>query len=307
MDEWTERMHEGDFEAAWRLSDRALAFRPPADARTPRHEQRIWDGSPLAGRRVLVRCYHGLGDTIQFLRYLPTLGRLAREVTVWIQPELIDLLGGTPGLGRLIPLHDGAPGVDFDVDIEIMELPHAFRTVEGTIPRDVPYIHVTPATAPVSAKTRVGIVWTAGSWDPRRSVPFAEMESILSLPAVSYTPFEETVAASPYFGCERPKMTLARLAAHVASQDLVITVDTMMAHLAGALGVRTWVLLHSDADWRWMRARTDTPWYPRTTLYRQSDAGDWFRVLGAVRSDLVALSGGTHRSAGSEPDAVAVP
>src|SRR3982751_3841169 len=132
-------MRAGRFEEAWRVSDAVLRRRGRVEsAGVPRHEQRIWDGTPLAGRRVLVRCYHGLGDTIQFVRYLPQLGRIAREVTVWVQPELISLLAGTPNLGRLLPLHDGAPDVDFDVDIEIMELPRAFRSTAATLPQQVP-------------------------------------------------------------------------------------------------------------------------------------------------------------------------
>jgi hypothetical protein len=299
-----ERMLQGDFEGAWRLSDLSLASRPVAGPETPRHEQRIWDGSPLRDRRVLVRCYHGLGDTIQFVRYIPLLRRLAREVTVWIQPALIDLLSGTPDLGRLMPLHEGSPAIEFDAEIEIMELPHAFRTVEETIPRDVPYIQVAPATLPPSGLTRVGLVWTAGSWDPRRSVPFSELENLLRIPGTCFTPFQGTSdpEALSHFGGPRPEMPLRALAEHVAAQDLVITVDTMMAHLAGALGVPTCLLLHAEADWRWMRGRRDTPWYPRTTIYRQSNPRNWGPVIEALRADLPGLiapprEGGAAREA----------
>jgi hypothetical protein len=289
-----DRMKRGDFEGAWRLSDLALGCRPPADARTPRHEQPIWDGSALAGRRVLVRCYHGFGDTLQFLRYLPPLNRICREVTVWIQPELIDLLASTPDMGRLVPLHDGAPDVEFDTDVEIMELPYAFRTVERTIPREIPYIHVTPAVLPPSSLTRVGIVWTAGTWDPRRSIPFPALRPLLETPGVCFRPFGREIEpeAVSFFGQAPELLPFRSLAEQVAAQDLIVTVDTMMAHLAGALGLPTWLLLHADADWRWMRDRRDSPWYPATRLYRQSRAGDWAPVVAAVREDLHALSMG---------------
>jgi hypothetical protein len=297
VDEWVDRMRRGDFEGAWGLSDLALAARRAADTRTPRHEQQIWDGSPLAGRRVLVRCYHGLGDTIQFLRYLPLLRRLAREVTVWIQPELIALLSSTPDLGRLLPLHDGAPDVDFDADIEIMELPHAFRTVERTIPCDVPYIHVPRVTVAPSPLPRVGLVWTAGSWDPRRSVPFSQFQPILDTTHARFRPLQQRIEAEALarFGTAPPALPLRALAEQVAAEDLIITVDTMMAHLAGALGAPTWLLLHADADWRWMRDRHDTPWYPATRLYRQARAGDWRPVIAAVRRDLDALCSSSPR------------
>src|SRR5919204_527528 len=105
----------------------------------PRHEQWVWDGRPLADRTVLVRCYHGLGDTLQFARFLPLLANVARETLVWAQPPLLPLLATLPGVGRLLPLHDGAPGVDYDVDVEIMELAHALRTSADSLPACVPY------------------------------------------------------------------------------------------------------------------------------------------------------------------------
>src|ERR1700710_1001569 len=116
-------MRRGDFEAAWQISDAVLLERRANGPRWhwPRHEQWVWDGRPLAGQRVLVRCYHGLGDTLQYARFLPVLAERCRELTVWVQPALVGLLRTMPTASRVLPLHDGSPDVDYDVDIEIME------------------------------------------------------------------------------------------------------------------------------------------------------------------------------------------
>src|SRR3982750_2198729 len=130
MDGWMSAMRRGDFAAAWRLSYAALQQRlqDGRDERLrPRHLQQVWDGRPLAGQRVLVRCYHGLGDTVQFIRLLPLLRKIASRTFVWAQPQLIPLLQTGAGIAGLLPLHSGEPAVDCDADIELMELPHALR------------------------------------------------------------------------------------------------------------------------------------------------------------------------------------
>src|SRR3954471_4057827 len=122
-DPWACHMPRGEFEPAWANSDGVLEWRRGlTSCHLPRHEQWIWDGTPLHGRRVLIRCYHGLGDTVQFIRYAPFVRVLAREVIVWAQPALIPLLRGMAGIDQLLPLHNGAPGVTYDVDVESMEL-----------------------------------------------------------------------------------------------------------------------------------------------------------------------------------------
>src|SRR5205809_1886740 len=124
---WVAAMRRGDFERAWQISDLHLRDRL-ADGEPcwnwPRHLQPIWRGTPLAGRRVLVRCYHGLGDTLQFVRFAAPLSRVARHNIFWVQPALLGLVAGVAGVQEVLPLHDGDPGIDYDVDIEIMELPH---------------------------------------------------------------------------------------------------------------------------------------------------------------------------------------
>ncbi|MBV9531256.1 MAG: hypothetical protein JO283_09340, partial [Bradyrhizobium sp.] len=127
---WIAAMRAGDFARAWQISDCDLAAvrrKDPPKHEGPRHRQRIWRGEPLRSRRVLVRCYHGLGDTIQFARFLSPLRQIASEVILWCQPELLSVMATVDGVDRILPLHDGTPDLDFDVDIEIMEIPHAIR------------------------------------------------------------------------------------------------------------------------------------------------------------------------------------
>jgi hypothetical protein len=283
---WIAAMRRGDFAAAWRVSDRVLAARAAFGPcwQLPRHEQWIWDGRPLAGRRVLVRCYHGLGDTIQFARFLPRLGGLASEVVVWAQPALLPLLATMEGIGTLLPLHDGMPGVSCEAEIELMELPHAFRTTLATLPAAVPYFHP-PRAARLDARFSIGVVAGTGAWDhDRRAIDPALLGRLAALPGVAL--FSLQPGARIPGAVDAAASDLLAAAARVRALDLVVTADTMMAHLAGALGVEVWTLLHAEPDWRWMEGRSDSPWYPTMRLFRQPRAGDWESVVAQVADEL---------------------
>src|SRR5215211_1946946 len=165
VDGWIEAMRRGDFATAWKISDALLLTRRDEDQwKLQRWQQSIWNGSDVAGKRVLVRCYHGLGDTIQFIRYAALLKLVAAEVIIWVQPSLIPLLRGVRGIDRLMPLHDGVPDVEYDVDVELGELPFVFRTTIETIPAEVPYICVEPASLEPNGRLRVGLIWESGEW-----------------------------------------------------------------------------------------------------------------------------------------------
>ena len=293
-DPWTRHMRAGDFAGAWEVSDAVLAARRgagfPPGWDQPRHLQLIWNGAPLEGKRVLVRCYHGLGDTVQFIRYAPLLRAAAREVIVWAQPALVPLVRTVPGVDRVLPLHDGAPEADFDADLEIMELPHVFRSTVGTLPAAVPYLHVEPAEGfpRVPGRRAVGLVWGSGAWDPRRSVPAALLAEVLGpLPGVDWHLLQRGSAREEMpaeFGAEAGSDDPLEAARTMKALDLVISVDSFPAHLAGALGVPTWTLLPAPADWRWLEGRADNPWYPTMRLFRQEARrpGDWRPVLAQV-------------------------
>ena len=281
--EWLDAARRGDFEAAWHASDRIRARSGPPDFTRPRHLQQIWTGADLRGQRVLVRCYHGLGDTIQFIRYARLVRALAREVIVWAPARLLPLLQTAAGIDRLLPLHDGSPDVEYDVDVEVMELPYVFRTVIESIPSRVPYLTATPRPLHGS-RPRVGIVWRGGGWNEARAIPFAQVRDLLDGADLSWFRLQYPCADDEQHARLRPLdcASIERTAEYIGGLDLVISVDTMAAHLAGALGVRVWTLLAADADWRWMTARDDSPWYPTMRLFRQRREGDWGGVIDEV-------------------------
>ena len=275
-------MRRGDFAAAWDLDALVRAGRDPAtrdDPSLPYHLRWVWDGRPYEGRHVLVRCYHGLGDTLQFARYLPALGQRVASLTVEVQPELLPLLEGVAGIDRLIPFDVAHPAAPSECDLEIMELASALRVEPHVLP--APYLRAVPR--PMASPPVIGLCWQAGGWDADRSVPPALCAAFTDRPCVSLCPGWTGLRVLNPGGCPDSVPATASL---IASLDLVITVDTMVAHLAGALNVPTWLLLKHAADWRWMADRVDSPWYPAMTLYRQAAPGDWPGAIAALLADL---------------------
>ena len=289
-DPWFAAMLRGDFAGAWRISDALLPRAREQDhVRVPRHEQNVWDGRSVAGKRVLVRCYHGLGDTIQFIRYTALLKRVAAEVIVWMQPSLIPLLRGVEGIDRVLALHDGVPDVEYDVDVELNELPFVFRTTLSTVPAEVPYVHVEPASLPRNDKLKIGLIWQSGEWDERRSIPFRALLPLREVAGVEWHLLQRHARRAGWngeFGVVTGGDNPLDDARIMRALDLVISVDTMTAHLAGALGQNTWTLLPFEPDWRWMRARDDTPWYPTMRLFRQPREGDWSPIIDRLTIEL---------------------
>ena len=293
LDPWREAMRRGDFREAWRISDALMPRLRDQDHRVvPRHLQNVWDGSTVVGKRVLVRCYHGLGDTIQFIRYAAMLKRVAAEVIVWAQPSLISLLRSARGIDRLLPLHDGAPDVEYDVDLELNELPYVFRSTLDDIPAEVPYLNVESAVLPPEGKniqSRIGLIWQSGEWDASRSIPFSTVQRLANVPGVEWHVLQRDADRAGWdgkFGVISGGDNPLDDARVMRALDLVISVDTMTAHLAGALGRETWTLLPFHADWRWMKDRADSPWYPTMRLFRQQREGDWNLVMEEVTNEL---------------------
>ncbi len=287
-DEWTAAMLRSDFAGAWHISDRILAeriARNDFDHMLPRHLQVIWNGCFLAGKHVLIRCYHGLGDTIQFVRLAKPLHKIAREVSVWVQPELMPLVARIEGVDCMLALHDGAPDLAYDVDIEIMELAHALRVMPETLAADVPYLHVQKRRLPASDRMRVGLIWSAGDWDPRRSMHFAALAPLLELPSIEPVVLQRGSAraqAGQYQITDLGTDDVESFAATLRALDLLIAVDTFGAHLAGAMNVPVWLLLQHDCDWRWMSDGETSPWYPSMRLFRQRTDGNWECVIADV-------------------------
>jgi hypothetical protein len=303
-DAWLGHMRRGAWADAWAVSDAVIRARGGAPCwHLPRHEQWVWDGRPLAGRRVLVRCYHGLGDTLMFARFVPPLRRTAAEVTLWAQPALLPLLATMRGVGPLAPLHDGTPDVAFDADVEVMELAHVARATPATLPPP-PGFDVAPAPRARDGRLAVGLVWESGDWDrATRSIPLPLLAPLARVPGVALHVLQRgpalaaLAAGDPPFGAGAPVTVsgsddVLEAARAVRALDLVVTIDSFPAHLAGALGVPVWTLLPHAADWRWMDGRDDSPWYPTMRLFRQPRPGDWPAAVARVADGLARLAAG---------------
>lgn len=275
-------MRDGEFARAWALSDAVLAARDPAtrdDPTQPYHLRWVWDGRSWFGREVLVRCYHGLGDTLNFVRLLPLLRREAAAITLEVQPELAGLLRHAPGADRVVPFDVAHPLPPAECDIEIMELPHALRLD----PQAIPAAPVRPA----ASRGAIGLCWQAGNWDPARSIDAALLAGACAAPGLRLFSLQRgpaAEAATAVFANPHDRsMDVEDTVALIRTLDLVVSVDTMVAHLAGTLGTPTLLLLHAAADWRWMRATTRSPWYASVRLLRQRRAGDWSGPLAELR------------------------
>lgn len=290
---WMQFMRSGDFEEAWKLSDKVLAAGANRDPRLPRHYQCVWDGRSLTGKKVLVRCYHGLGDTIQFIRFIPKLKEIAKEVIVWAQEPLIELLKTIPEIDQLLPLHDGQPGISYDADLEVMELPFIFRTTLDTIPCKIPYFQVEPLRLSDEHKFNVGLVWQSGNWNQARCIPFEALAPLSELHNVNLYILQGNAEEAGWqegFGIHPGTFDLYNYARVIRGLDLMISVDSMPAHLAGAMSVPVCTILHDQADWRWMDERSDSPWYPSMQLFRQKEKGNWKSVIEEVAKTLQALA-----------------
>lgn len=294
---WDCHMLAGNFELAWRESD-AIAQRGTPDP------HRFWDGRPFTGRRVILRCLHGLGDTLQFIRYAPLIRSRAKSLTVEAQPKLKELLAQAQLADRVITWGEpewAQPDPPWDQQVEVMELPRIFRTDVHSIPKCVPYIDVPFRSGALVAEHReslcVGIVWASGAYNPARSIPIQQMARLFSIPGVSFVSLQagpESSEVEPWASrltiLPEELTGIFATAQTIKDLDLVITADTMTAHLAGAMGRPVWTLLPHECDWRWMLGRADSPWYPSMRLFRQQQSGDWSQVIHAVQRELVGLA-----------------
>jgi hypothetical protein len=278
----------GRFEDAWLESDRINARGKP-------DPNRLWDGGSFSGNRVMIRCLHGFGDAIQFIRYAALVRREASRVLVQTHPEMVSLFGEMQFADNVVSW-DG-DSRDWDQQIEVMELARAYRTTVATIPSPAPYLRANPARSRIrrGPVPRIGITWAASEWDTNRSLPLTHFLPIFDLNGVEFCSFQRgprrsellaMQAAYPIADVSGESKEIADTAADLMNMDLVITVDTMLAHLAGALGKAVWVLLPFQADWRWMLLRPDSPWYPTMKLFRQPASGDWQTPVRQIAQEL---------------------
>lgn len=301
---------QGDYERGWAEYEWRWQLKNFKRRQCP---QPLWDGSPLEGRTILLAAEQGLGDTLQFIRYAPLIRQHGAMVLAEVQKQVRPLLSNLSGVDRLLVQGGATP--DFDVYAPLLSLPRLLGTTLATVPADVPYIHADPA---LIAKWRdelaalpgfkIGIAWQgspANRTDRGRSIPLECFEALARLPDVTLVSLQkglgsEQVAALADrfpvidFGSRLdeesgPFMDTAAVMRHL---DLVVTCDSALAHLAGALGVPVWIGLMLSPDWRWLLDRDDSPWYPTARLFRQTRVGDWREVFERMAAALDARRSG---------------
>lgn len=262
----------------------------------------MWQGEDLQGKTILLHDEQGLGDTLQFCRYATVVAGLGAHVILGVQKPLVPLLSGLEGVSHVAGWGDAVPAFDFHCPL--LSLPRALKTDAASIPASPRYLASTPRklaewSAVLGAKTkpRIGLTWSGSTVEfdlLRRSLPLAALTKILS-PEFEYISLQKEIKESDravldsrvdirHFG-DRLK-DFSDTAALCDLMDLVISIDTSVAHLAGATGRPLWLLLPFNPDWRWLLEREDSPWYPSARLFRQSLRGDWDGVLARVQDAL---------------------
>jgi len=274
-----------------------------------RFVERAWEGGNLTGRTILLTAEQGYGDTFQLIRYAAQVKKRADTVIVECQPGLKQALAFTPGIDRLVEQGESLP--QFDRHAAMLSLPRLLGTRPDTIPADMPYIRPDPMRVVFwrgrikrGAGLNVGLVWRGNpknSDDRKRSMRAGQLAELTGNPGINWfslqidaTPEEiEAISSrSPVRDCGPLIPDWADTAALIANLDIVITVDTAVAHLAGAMGKAVWVLLSAAPHWSWLRTRADSPWYPSARLFRQNNIGQWDDVICQVKRELEIRAAG---------------
>jgi tetratricopeptide (TPR) repeat protein len=292
-------------EYEWRWQDNITPFQTFSQPR--------WNGEDLSGRRILFWAEQGLGDTLQFIRYAPLIAARGGRVIACVQPALASLIASVPGVSQTVAQGDALP--DFDFHLPMLSAPLLLGTLMESIPSEIPYIHPDPDRMAIwkgrlddAPGLKVGLVWAGNPRfgdprnrlvDGRRSIPLARMTPLLSVPGVRFISLQKGAPAAQIADIDAPLRPLDLMAdvsdfgdtaALLAHLDLVITVDTAVAHLAGAMGKPVWILSRFDGCWRWFKDRDDSPWYPTARLFRQTAPGDWDEVMARVTEELGKIS-----------------
>jgi tetratricopeptide (TPR) repeat protein len=291
----------GDFEEGWRAHEWRLAAHPELRRS---FAQPLWLGEqPLAGKTILLHAEQGLGDTIQFCRYAPLVAAQGARVLLEVQKPLVELLRDLPGVASVVAR--GEPLPDFDLHCPLLSLPLAFGARLDTIPAQTylraPAERTSVRDARLGGK-RIGLVWSGNAGhrrDRARSIPLYALMPLFDLDATFVSLQKEVRAADAAVLQQSKKIvdvsadlhTFTDTAALIAQLDLVIAVDTSVAHLTGALGKPLWLLLPHAPDWRWLTGRGDSPWYPTARLFRQTETRAWGPVVTRVRTALQEMAG----------------
>jgi spore maturation protein CgeB len=290
---------QGWAEYEWRFRRRNANSVYPYQLKSPR-----WQGESFKGRRLLVYCEQGLGDVLQFARYLPIVKQLGGTLILEVQRSLLPLLQSMDCVDTLITFNaQRAPSISHDWHIPLLSLAGMFNTTAENMPDKVPYLHAVANHSAwwrrkmAAADYKIGLVWATSGLDSKRNIPLRECYSWFNIPGVRFFSLQKGASIHQL----APDLDITDLgnqlsdfrdtAAVVGNLDLVISVDTAVAHLAGAMGKPVWVLLPLGADWRWPPNGSTTPWYPTATLYRQDQPGTWRKVQTDVYEALIQKRG----------------
>jgi tetratricopeptide (TPR) repeat protein len=299
----------GDYAAGWRKYETRWS-NPSFALSRPDYAQPLWLGEDdLAGRTILLHGEQGFGDIIQFCRYTRLVARRAGRVLLRVPGPLVRLMRGIAGI-EVLDQADPVPA--FDCYCPLMSLPLAFGTSVATIPAEIPYLGADPGLVEGWRRRLrtvqgplIGVVWAGNarivdratnSYDRRRSIPAEVFGRLLGEPAFTFVSLQKDLPGTRANPARNPVdwtselVDFADTAALIEALDLVITVDTAVAHLAGALGKPVWILNRHDACWRWVRGVDGSPWYPTARLFRQPAPGDWDRVISDVATALTTWS-----------------
>jgi Flp pilus assembly protein TadD len=261
-----------------------------------------WTGEDPRGKRLLLFCEQGFGDSIQMLRYVPLIEQMGASVIVQLPRELMRLARSLPGDATLVAFGDLLP--EFDLQCPLLSVPRAMRTTVESIPVVLPYLRCEPAAAEewrqrvdavARGKRKIGVAWAGRRehWNDRnRSIPPEMLTPLLSAPDAIFVSLQKLQEGAPLdhiFDWTSDLHDFADTAALIEALDGVISVDTAVAHLAGALGKPTWLLLPFAADWRWLRDREDSPWYPSMKLLRQTNLMNWTPVIAQASQQIADL------------------
>jgi lipoprotein NlpI len=288
----------GDFENGWVNYE----WRRRRHAALP---QALWLGKePLAGKSILLHGEQGFGDTLQFCRYATLVAELGASVVLQVQETLLGLMAGLRGVSQVIA--KGAPLPEVDFQCPLLSLPLAFKTRLASIPAEAKYLHADErkrahwqARLGARNRLRIGLAWAGSTMhtNNNRAVPLCEAIGILPRDADYVVLQKEILPADRDLVQAQLKgsvftdelVDFSETAALCECMDLIISIDTSVAHLGGALGLPSWILLPFNPDWRWLLGRDDSPWYPSARLYRQPELNDWRTPLAKLRGDLDKL------------------
>jgi protein O-GlcNAc transferase len=295
----TENFEEGWPEYEWRLQKQEWKALCPGRSNLP-----LWNGESFVGKKLLVYDEQGFGDTIQFVRYLPLVKSRGGRVIFETRRQLMRLFDRFPGVDELVERKSyNTPAREADSYIPLCSLPGIFKTRLETIPADIPYLHPNPDKVNQwrhrfsTGGVKVGLVWQGSSVDPKRSIDPGLFSPLDDKQDISLYGLQKDAAQSESMLADKRILNLgddfkdfADTAGVIANLDLVISIDTSVAHLAGAMGKPVWILLPHVADWRWFLDRTDSPWYPTMRLFRQTAKGDWHEVIRCVLAELKMMA-----------------